>query len=117
MDLTEIKQETWSCQVRDKLKFVRLKRYFPRKSDFFDIKNQERSRPFQRSCDEIESANVSPVTLVTGSTWLEKLTVPPLLKNSPAEPFLIHYYSDGVGMSGSGVWQPRSDDEVIAEPG
>ena len=32
------------------------------------------------------------VQLVSGSGWLERLGVPPLIKNSPAEPFLVHYY-------------------------
>eukprot|EP00116_Pleurobrachia_bachei_P000905 sb/3461167/ len=83
VDLTKIKQETWSC---------------------LDM---------ELSCDEIESADVR---LVTGSTWLEKLTVPPLLKNSPAEPFLVHYFSDGVGMSGGAGHSTRTEEDVIAEP-
>ena len=31
--------------------------------------------------------------------WLETLLFPPLLKNSPAAPFLSSYFPDGVGLS------------------
>ena len=41
------------------------------------------------SCSSEEEPQVK---LVSGSGWLERLGVPPLIKNSPAEPFLVHYY-------------------------
>ena len=31
--------------------------------------------------------------------WLTFLNVAPYLQSSPAEPFLVNYYPDGVGMS------------------
>ena len=61
------------------------------------------------------SAEDPAVDYVTKSGWLERLTVPPLLKKSPAEPYLIHYYSDGCGMSSSPS-SDNSDEDIIAEP-
>ncbi|XP_063690523.1 lysine-specific histone demethylase 2-like [Bolinopsis microptera] len=69
------------------------------------------------SCSSEEEPQVK---LVSGSGWLERLGVPPLIKNSPAEPFLVHYYSDGVGMSASMYQQPKRNghdsEELLAEP-
>lgn len=42
------------------------------------------------------------VAEVMDSWWHSMLILPPLLKDSPADPFLIAYYPDCVGMSPSG---------------
>ena len=34
-------------------------------------------------------------------SWINELFCPPYLISSPAAPFLLHYYPDGVGMSAS----------------
>ena len=44
---------------------------------------------------------VQRVAGVSDSWWDSMLIVPPLLKDSPANPFLIAYYPDCVGMSPS----------------
>ncbi|XP_078584819.1 lysine-specific histone demethylase 2-like [Branchiostoma floridae x Branchiostoma japonicum] len=41
----------------------------------------------------------SRVELTREYHWLETLILPPLLKRSPAAPFLTEYYPDGVGLS------------------
>ncbi|MGH0117274.1 UNVERIFIED_CONTAM: hypothetical protein FKN15_032241 [Acipenser sinensis] len=46
--------------------------------------------------------NVKRVAEVIDSWWHSMLILPPLLKDSPADPFLAAYYPDCVGMSPSG---------------
>ncbi|XP_022088783.1 lysine-specific histone demethylase 1B-like [Acanthaster planci] len=48
------------------------------------------------SCDEDEDIRVKQTLQ---PEWLETLLFPPLLKNSPAAPFLASYFPDGVGLS------------------
>ncbi|CAG6021274.1 unnamed protein product, partial [Menidia menidia] len=60
--------------------------------------------------------NVKRVSEVTDSWWHSMLILPPLLKESPASPFLAAYYPDCVGMSPSGSPGSVSLAELRADP-
>lgn len=55
------------------------------------------------------------VAEVTDNWWHSMLILPPLLKESPASPFLSAYYPDCVGMSPSGSSTSVSLSELRAD--
>ncbi|XP_024154108.1 lysine-specific histone demethylase 1B isoform X1 [Oryzias melastigma] len=64
-------------------------------------------------CSQPEDLRVAEVS---DSWWHSMLILPPLLKESPASPFLAAYYPDCVGMSPSGSSSSVSSSEVKADP-
>ncbi|KAF7211398.1 lysine-specific histone demethylase 2 isoform X1 [Nothobranchius furzeri] len=63
-------------------------------------------------CSQPEDLRVAEVT---DSWWHSMLILPPLLKESPAGPFLAAYYPDCVGMSPSGSLSTASVTELRAD--
>uniref|UniRef100_A0A8C7Y4U1 [histone-H3]-N(6),N(6)-dimethyl-L-lysine(4) FAD-dependent demethylase n=1 Tax=Oryzias sinensis TaxID=183150 RepID=A0A8C7Y4U1_9TELE len=63
-------------------------------------------------CSQPEDLRVAEVS---DSWWHSMLILPPLLKESPASPFLAAYYPDCVGMSPSGSSSSASSSELKAD--
>ncbi|KAM9762029.1 lysine-specific histone demethylase 2-like [Menidia menidia] len=68
------------------------------------------------SPDLLPVSSPQRVSEVTDSWWHSMLILPPLLKESPASPFLAAYYPDCVGMSPSGSPGSVSLAELRADP-
>jgi len=67
------------------------------------------------SIDPIAVSFPQRVAEVTDNWWHSMLILPPLLKESPASPFLAAYYPDCVGMSPSGSSSNVSLNELRAD--
>ena len=53
------------------------------------------------------------VSAVNNAGWLESLTEPPLLQDSPAAQFLTSYFPDGVGLSPTfNDWNQNAEDST-----
>lgn len=59
--------------------------------------------------------SVKRVSVVNHAEWLDSLTEPPLLQNSPAGQFLASYFPDGVGLSPTlNNWTNKAEDSTGA---
>ncbi|XP_039520072.1 lysine-specific histone demethylase 1B isoform X1 [Pimephales promelas] len=78
------------------------------------MKNNSVKSEGSDACSQPEDVRVAGVT---DSWWLSMLILPPLLKDSPASPFLSAYYPDCVGMSPSvGPGNQRQEHRRTAPP-